>query len=253
MKIVVAIKSVPDTTTQIRVATDAPHTIDLAGVKFITSPYDEMALEQALRLREEHGGEVVAITLGGAQGGAVLRGALTLGADRAVHLEAESPTGLELDGFQTASALANFLRTETFDLLLCGRLAIDDQSAQVGTLTARLLDRPVVNEVTGIEATEDAFRFQRTVDGRGQVVECEAPAVATAEKGLAEPRRPSMKSIMAAKKKTLETVTAQLPSATLEVIALEPPPPRQPGRIVGEGVEAVEELVQLLEQEAKVL
>ena len=253
MKIVVAIKSVPDTTTQIRVAADARHTIDLAGVKFIASPYDEMALEQAIRLREQHGGEVVAVSLGGAQSRAVLRGALALGADRTVHLEADSPAGFELDGFQTASALASFLRSETFDLFLCGRLAIDDQGAQVGTLTARLLDRPGVNEVTGIEAAADAFRFQRTVDGRGQVVECKAPVVATAEKGLAEPRRPSIKSIMAARKKTLETVAVQLPPATLEVVALEPPPPRRPGRIVGEGVAAVDELVQLLEQEAKVL
>jgi electron transfer flavoprotein beta subunit len=252
MRIVVALKRVPDTAASVRVAAGG-RWIDPTGVKFIVSPYDEMALEQALRVRERAGGEVLAVCVGDAAAAAVLRSALAMGADAALHLEVPAPTGLELDGFQTAKVLADALRGEPLDLLLFGRLAVDDQSSQVGTYVARLLGIPSVAEVIRMEIEGRKARFHHRHAGRIEVVECDLPAAATAEKGLAEARYPAMKDIMAAKKKPIETRKVSAPEAVLEVLSLALPPPRRPGRIVGEGPLAVGELVRLLRSEAKVL
>jgi electron transfer flavoprotein beta subunit len=176
-----------------------------------------------------------------------------MGADSALHLRAAAPIGLELDGLQVASAIAAVLRDRPFDLLFFGRLAVDDQSSQVGTMVARLLGIPSVGDVTRIEPGEGRVRFHHLVEGRVEVVECPLPAAATAQKGLAEPRYPSIKQIMTSKKKPLEVVEARLPEPALEVVRLDLPPARQPGRIVGTGAAAVPELLRLLREEAKVL
>jgi electron transfer flavoprotein beta subunit len=258
MKTIVCLKRVPHTATKVRIAGpeggSPPRAIQVQGVEFTMSPYDEIALAEAVRLREAAGaGEVTAVSVGSDDAQAILRTALAMGADQALLLRAPAPTGLELDGWQVASALAAALAERSFDLLAFGRLAADDQGSQVGTLTARLLGIPSVADVTRVELREGHARFHHLIDGRVEVVECRLPAAMTAQKGLIEPKYPSIKQIMTAKKKPLDVVEARIPEPVLEAVSLELPPPRKPGRIVGTGPEAAPELVRLLREEAKVL
>ncbi len=258
MRIAVCIKRVPDSGSRIRIASGGRR-IETADLKFIISPYDEMAIEEGLKLKESSGaGEVLVISLGPVDAQAILRQALAMGADRAVHILHEGPTGLELDGRQTALSLAHVLREEKPDLVLFGKSAIDDQNGQVGALTAAELGIPCVGEVVRVEWNGQKFRFHHQIAGQIEVVEAAPPAAATAQKGLNDPRYPGIKGIMAAKKKPLvqvpaAAVQAALVPAALELLRIELPPPRRPGRIVGEGAAAVEPLLELLHSEAKVL
>ena len=253
MRIAVCIKRVPDSASRIRPAPGGK-SIETADVKFIINPYDEIALEEALRLRDARGGgEVLAVCLGPADAQAVLRQALAMGADRALHVVHDSPTGTELDGLQCARALAGPLRAQSPDLLLFGKLAIDDQAAQVGTLVAAEMGMPSIGEVIKMEWAGDLIRLQHLVEGRIEVVEAALPVAATAQKGLNEPRYPGIKGIMAAKKKPLESVPAEPGPQAHSLVRLELPPARKPGRIVGQGAAAVDPLVELLRNEAKVI
>lgn len=258
MKIAVCVKRVPHTAARVRPAAPegggSPKAIAPQGVEHTLSPYDEIALAEAVRWRDQAGGgEVVAVSVGTDESQTILRTALAMGADAAFLVRANAPTGLELDGFQVASLLAGFLKGRTFDLLLFGRLAADSQGSQVGVLTSRLLGVPVVAEVTKIERSGNALKLHHQVEGRVEIVEAALPAAATAQKGLAEAPYPSIKQIMAAKKKPIETVQGATPDPVLETLALELPPARKAGCIVGEGPAAVPELVRRLREEAKVL
>ncbi len=249
MKTYVCIKRVPDTEARLKVAADGV-SVDGAGVKYIISPYDEYALEAALRHREGGaGGEVAVISVGEAVAGEQLRSALAMGADAAVLLKGQPG----MDGLATAKALAAELKGAGADLILCGMKAADDDQAEVGPMLAELLDLPCVTGVTELEVEGGGVVCQREVEGGTEVVEAPLPAVVTITKGKVEPRYPSLKGIMAAKKKPLEEKDAQLPAARIQVKALTPPPDRPAGRIVGQGADAVPELVRLLKEEAKVL
>jgi electron transfer flavoprotein beta subunit len=249
VKIVVCIKRVPDTEARIRVASDG-RSIDAAGVKFVISPYDEFALETALRLKEAAGaGEIIAVSVGEASSAEQLRGALAMGADRAVLLKGQ-PT---LDGLATARALAAEVRNHGADLVLLGMKAADYDQQQVGPMLAALLDLPCVTVVSQIEMEGAVAVCHREVDGAVEVLEVPQPAVLTITKGAYEPRYPSLKGIMAAKKKPLEEKDAELGESRIQLHALSAPPDRPPGRIVGQGVDAVPELVRVLREEAKVL
>ncbi len=250
MKIAVCIKRVPDSETRVKIAPDAK-SIDEAGVKFILNPYDEFAVEEALRRKEKAGaGEVVAIALGPAAAQETIRTALAMGADRGVLLQADR---LPADGLEAAKALAAELKTGGFDLILFGKMAIDDYNHQVGPMVAELLDLPCVTTVAHLEIEGTKGTAEREVEGGVEVVEFPLPAVLTTDKGLNEPRYPALKGIMAAKKKPLDVKPATLAAGGLDVLALMPPPERQAGKIVGEGAAAVGELVRLLREEAKVL
>jgi len=253
VRIAVCIKRVPDSGSRIRIAAGGLR-IETADLKFIISPYDEMAIEEGLRLKESSGaGEILVISLGPADVQAILRQALAMGADRAVHLLHEGPSGLELDGRQCALALAQALREEKPDLVLFGKSAIDDQNGQVGALTAAELGIPCVGEVVRVEWSGQKFRLHHQLSGQIEVVEAAPPVAVTAQKGLNEPRYAGIKGIMAAKKKPLVQVPAAVGSPALELLGIEPPPPRRPGRIVGEGASAVDPLIELLHSEAKVI
>ncbi len=253
MKIWVPIKRVPDTTARIR-PDRSGKSIEAADLKFVINPYDEYALEESLVLRDKiPGSEVIAISIGTADAGPVLRQALAVGADRAVLLLADLPIGLEIDNAQAGAALAGYLKTQPVDLIFQGRIAVDLQSGVVGSWLARQLGMPRITEVIKVEWTGEGFRAHHLVRGQVEVVEAAPPLVLTAQKGLNEPRYPALKGILAAKKKPIETVPAQLPEAALELIEIEPPPARQPVKILGHGPEAVPELIRLLRTEAKVL
>jgi len=247
VNIVVCIKRVPDTETRIRVDGSGLG-IDTAGVKYIVSPYD--AIELALRTKEETGeGEVTVLTLGDSAAQETLRKALAMGADKALLLTGE--TGM--DGLATAKALAGELRGGDAPLVLMGVKAIDDDQQQVGPMVATLLQRACVTGVASFELAQGKVVCHREVEGGTEVVEATLPAVLTITKGAHEPRLASLKGIMAAKKKPLEERPAQAEAVRLLVRKLSEPPARPPGRVVGEGVAAVPELVRLLREEAKAI
>ncbi|HUL02193.1 MAG TPA: electron transfer flavoprotein subunit beta/FixA family protein [Gemmatimonadales bacterium] len=250
MKIAVCIKRVPDSETRVKIAADGK-TLDEAGVKFIVNPYDEFALEEALRRKEQAGsGEVVVVSLGPAAAQETIRAALAIGADSGVLLQADR---VPADGLEVARALAAELKDGGFDLILFGKVAIDDSNHQVGPMVAELLGLPCVTAITHLELGAGQGTAEREVEGGIEVVEFPFPAVLTTDKGLNEPRLPSLKGIMAAKKKPLAVKPITLPAGSIEVLAMLPPPDRKAGKIVGEGGAAVPELVRLLREEAKVL
>lgn len=224
--------------------------LDRSGVKYVLNPYDEFAIEEALQRKEQAGkGSVTVMTVGSEQSAETLRAAIALGADEAVLLEAEEST----DGLAVAHALAEEIRDRSFDLLLFGKQAIDDDNMQVPQMVAEFLELPCVTVVVDLEIEGSRATARREVEGGHEVVEFSLPAVISAQKGLNIPRRPNLKGIMAAKKKPLEQKTVDLPASGLELLALSEPPPRPAAKIVGEGPDAVSELIRLLQDEAKVL
>jgi electron transfer flavoprotein beta subunit len=250
MKIAVCIKRVPDSETRVKIAADEK-SLDEAGVKFILNPYDEFAVEEALRRREQAGaGEVVVLAVGPAAAQETIRTALAMGADRGVLLQADR---LPADGLEVAKAIAAELKGGGYDLILFGKMAIDDYNHQVGPMVAELLGLPCVTAVAHLEIAGAAGTAEREIEGGVEVVEFPLPAVLTADKGLNEPRYPALKGIMAAKKKPLDVKPTALGAGGLEVLGMSPPAARAEGRIVGEGAAAVPELVRLLREEAKVL
>jgi electron transfer flavoprotein beta subunit len=250
VKIGVFVKRVPDTESVIKIKDDRKG-IEKSNLTFVANPYDEFAVEEALRIKEKAGaGEVVVVSLGPQEVKETIRGILALGADRAVHVvTAEFPD----DPLVTAAALAEAARAEAFDLLLFGKQAVDDDCAQVGTQVGELLGLPSVSVVVKLEVEGTSITAHREVEGGEEVVSLPLPAVVTAQKGLNEPRYASLKGIMAAKKKEIKEVTPVLRETLVEIVALEPPPERTGGKIVGEGPGAVDELLRLLREEAKII
>src|SRR5574342_180924 len=248
MKIAVCIKRVPDSETRVKIAADGK-SLDEAGVKFILNPYDEFAVEEALRRKEQAGaGEVVVIACGPQTSQETIRTALAMGADKGVLLETSA---VPADGLAVARALAAELQGGGWDLILFGKMAIDDSNQQVGPIVAELLDLPCVTCVAHLDLGQGKGTAEREVEGGMEEVEFPLPAVLTADKGLNEPRYPALKGIMAAKKKPLEVKPVTLEPGGIETLELALPPERKPGRIVGEGAAAVAALLQLLREEAK--
>jgi len=224
-------------------------TIDKTNVNYILNPYDEFAIEECLRLKERFGGDVIAISLGGDAHKETLRKALAMGVDRAILLRDDSTR----DSFAVAKALAEAIKDLSPDIIFFGKQSIDYDDAQVGTLVAEMLALPSVSVVVKLEITDGKATAQREIEGGHEVVEASLPAVFTAQKGLNEPRYPSLRGIMAAKSKPIEERPALAVPSKVEVLAMRKPPAKSPGRIVGADVSAVPELVRLLHEEAKVV
>lgn len=249
MKILVALKQVPDTETKIKVGPDG-RSLDPADVKWITSPYDEYGLEEALRLKEAKGAEVTAVSVGEEKAKDVLRNALALGADAAVLLKS-TETG---DPLAVARTLAAYAEGKGFELFLFGNKGFGSDNGAVGAMVAELLGLAQANLVTKLDLGEGTFRAEREGDGGTEVVEGSLPAVITAQRGLNEPRYASLKGIMAAKKKTIEEVDGAAASPAMAVSALDLPPARPEGRkLDGDAATQAAALLGLLRDEAKVL
>lgn len=250
MKIAVCIKRTPDSESRFRIGA-AGAAIDETGLKFDMDDFASYAVEVALQLNEKQGpGETTVYAVGPDSVQETLRKAMSMGADRAVQLKADAPV---FDGLAVARALATELRTGSFDLILFGKYAFDTSASIVGTATAELLGMPCVTAASKLEVAGGRGTARRELEGAGEIVEFALPAVVTIDEGIARPRYPSLKGIMAAKKKPLETKPAQLGDVRVTVKAMELPPDRPPGRIVGQGKDAVPELVRLLQEEARVL
>jgi electron transfer flavoprotein beta subunit len=246
---IVCIKRVPDSEARIRVAPGGEG-IDPSGVKFVMNPYDEYALEEALRLKEQAGeGTVTAVTIGPEEAKETLRSALAMGADEGVLLKCDG----SVDGLAVARVLANEISGRDYDLVLFGKQAIDDDNMQVPAMVAQLLGLPCATVIVKLSIEGGTATATREIEGGHEIVEFDLPGVVAAQKGLNDPRYPSLKGIMAAKRKPLEEKEVELPRACLELVGLEPPPARPEPQIVGEGPDAVPELVRRLREEAKVL
>jgi electron transfer flavoprotein beta subunit len=250
LKIAVCIKRVPDMEMRFSIAGDR-RTLDQAGLKYEMGDFDGYALEVALQLVEKQGsGEVVVVSLGPDGVQETLRKGLAMGAARAVHLKADD---VPFDGFAIAQALAAELKGGGYDLVLFGRVATDTANGSVGPMTAELLNLPCVTAISQLDISQGRGTARRDLEGAAETVQFPLPAVLTIDEGIARPRLASLKGIMAAKKKPLEAKPAQLGAARLIVESMALPPDRPAGRIVGEGADAVPELLRLLQTEAKVL
>ncbi|GLH74592.1 electron transfer flavoprotein subunit beta [Geothrix limicola] len=248
MKILVALKQVPDTETKIKVAADG-RSLDPADVKWITSPYDEYALEEAIRIKEAKGAEVVALSVGGDSTKEVLKNALALGADSAVLLKGDG----QGDAYQVAQMIAAYVKDKGFDLILCGNKGLGGDNAAMGPMLAELLNVAQANVIVKLELGEGTFKAEREIEGGSEIVEGALPAVITAQKGLNEPRYASLKGIMAAKKKTIEELDATPATSGAQVSALALPPERPAGRkLEGDAAAQAQALLQALKDEAKV-
>ncbi|MDA8335329.1 MAG: electron transfer flavoprotein subunit beta/FixA family protein, partial [Peptococcaceae bacterium] len=234
--------------------------IESQGVNLIMNPYDEFALEEALRIKEKTGsGEVAVISAGGPRVAEALRTALATGADRAVHIEDPLLSGA--DEFSYAAVLAAALQKDSYDLVLAGWRAVDDGSAQVAIRVAELLDMSQVNVVSAVSVEEGRISATMEIEGGSRVVEVPLPAVVTAQKGLNEPRYPSMRGIMQAKKKPLSHLSLADLGLTGADVAPKTrrmrhslPAGRTAGRIIeGETRDAVRELVRVLRAEARAI
>ena len=251
MEAIVCVKRVPSTTTRVQVGGDGK-SLDPSGVESILNPYDEFAVEQALRQKEAAGaGSVTAICFGDGASQKELRTVLAMGADAALLLSNEAAPNA--DGATTARVLADAIRGRSFDLLFFGKQAVDRDQHGVGPMVATLLGVPCISEVVTFALSDGKIVCQREVEGGRETVEAPLPCAVTCHKGLNEPRYASLKGIMAAKKKPLEVQEVAVESMAVEVLEMVLPPARPAGRIVGEGAAAVPELVDALKNEAKVL
>jgi electron transfer flavoprotein beta subunit len=253
------VASVPDTASVIKIG-DGGKQIDETGIKWIVSPYDEYALEEAIKTIEDRGGEVTAVTYGPARAEAALRDCLARGAHKAVHIiGGEATLG---DSFTIAKVLAAAIKDREYDLVLCGIKGVGTDCGQVGPMLAELLDLPHVTNVTKLELGDGSLTAERDVEGGKEVVESPMPSLLTAQKGLNEPRYAALKGIMAAKRKPVEKI--EVGSLGVEegadpfyvVRSLELPPPKEAGKVIpGEDdpQAAAQELVKLLHEEAKAI
>jgi electron transfer flavoprotein beta subunit len=265
MRMLVLVKQVPDTATQVKVGSDS-RAIDQTGITWIVSPYDEFALEEALRIKEKRGqsaaDEVVAVTLGPERAKEALRSCLAMGADRAIHVKDAAFEGA--DTLTAARALAAVVRLEQPDLVLTGRQAIDDDMGATGAQVAEILGWPCLSWIMEERVADDAKSIQvgRQVEGGLEVFDVPLPCVVTAQKGMNEPRYPTLKGIMGAKKKEVKEWTAAdlqpggvgAVASALQVVALEALPPRPPGRILtGDPKDMAQELVRTLREDVKAI
>ena len=250
MKIAVCIKRVPEMDVRFKIAPSGKG-VDETGLKWDMSDFDGYAVEAALQMTEKLGsGEVVVVSLGPDAAQETLRKALSMGATRAVHLKADP---IPFDNFAIARALAAELQGGGYDLILFGKMSIDSSNGAVGPITAELLNLPCVAAASKLEVANGKGTARRELEGAAELLEFPLPAVVSIDEGVARPRYPSLKGIMAAKKKPLEVKPAQLGDVRMTVSTMALPPERPPGRILGDGVAAVPELVRLLQTEAKVL
>jgi electron transfer flavoprotein beta subunit len=250
LKIAVCVKRVPDMELRFAIAADRK-SLDQSGLKYDLSDFDGYALEVALQLVEKQGaGEVVLVSLGPDGVQETLRKGLAMGATRAVQLKADD---VPVDGLAVARALAAEVGAGGYDLILFGRMATDTASGAVGPMVAELLGLPCVTSISHLEVSGTRGTARRDLEGAAETVEFPLPAVLSIDEGIARPRLATLKGIMAAKKKPLEVKAAALGEVRLTVEAMALPAERNGPKFMGDGPDAVPELVQRLRAEAKVL
>lgn len=250
MNIVACIKRVPTTDAQVKVGADGK-SLDTTGLQYMTSFYDEIAVEEAVLTKEKLGGEVTVLTIGPSAASKEVRECLAKGADKGIILTDEN--WASRDALATAKALKAKIEALGADLVFMGRVATDRDNAAVGPMLATLLGWACVTDVVELDLQEGKGTAKREADAGVETYEFALPAVLTCQKDLNEPRYAGLKGIMAAKKKPLEEEACEADEGQAVVVELETPAERSAGRIVGEGAGAVPALIDALRNEAKVL
>jgi electron transfer flavoprotein beta subunit len=248
MKIVVCVSHVPDTATKIVIGADGK-TIDPNGVTYVVNPYDEIAIEEALKTKEALGGEVIVVSVGQDKNKESIRKALAMGADSGVLLKDDNYR----DSMNVAAALAEEIKSQGAQLVFFGKQSVDYDNSIIGQLTAEMLGYNCVSVVVDFKLDGEKITAEREIEGGREVVETSLPAVITCQKGLNEPRYAALKGIMAAKRKTIEERDAAAGNNNVEILEMKKPAPKEPGKILGTDAGAVSELVRLLKEEAKVI
>ena len=259
MKIIVCVKVVPDTASRLKVADDGKQIVQ-TDLTWIISPYDEFAIEEGLKLKEKHTGEVILLSLGPERVVAGLRNGLAMGADAAHQIWDPAFEGLDAAGRATVLAAA-VKHLGGADLVLCGQQGSGDDDAQTAGLLAAALDLPAVSMAIKLDVEGQAAVVEREVEGGIEVWDTALPAVVTAQKGLNTPRYAGLKGIMAAKKKPMGILDAAGLGVSKDALAarterrtMAPPPDRPPVKLIpGDAVTQAKELIRLLHEEAKVI
>ncbi len=248
MNILVCVARVPDTASRILVAGDGK-SIEKQGIKFIVNPYDEFALEEALRLREKNGGTVTAITVGEDISTDVLRTSLAMGVDKAILIKGEEPR----DSYYVAKNIANVAKEINPDLILLGKQSVDFDSLQLPSMLGELLGMPSVSVVSALEIKDNQITAERDIEGGKEQVTAKLPAIISAQKGLNDPRYPKLPDIMKAKAKPIDTREAEKTEPMISVISLEIPSRNRLGKVMEATDANIDEIVRLLHVEAKVI
>lgn len=260
MNIFVFVKRVPDTESKIRINLET-NNINEEDLNFVMSPYDEYAVEEALRLKEAKGGKVTVLSVGPEGTQVILKKALAMGADEAVLIKDDNPE--TYDGLRTAKILTQVIKQKysEFDLILLGKQSSGADNAQVPAMVAGFLDLPQINVITKLEVEGNGGVAHREIEGALEKVSFVLPAVISAQKGLNEPRYETLKGIMMAKRKEIPVLSlsdlglseGELASK-LEVIKMDTPLPRKVGAVVtDEPEEAAKKMARYLHEEAKVI
>ncbi|MBP1930356.1 electron transfer flavoprotein subunit beta/FixA family protein [Ammoniphilus resinae] len=255
MNIIVVMKQTFDTEEKVSIQNGQ---IVEDGVEFIINPYDEYAIEEAIKLKEEFGGEVTVMTVGPSRAENALRTALAMGADKAVIVDDEELFG---DEYTISKALAHVIKDRDYDIILTGNTSVDNGAGQVGPRLAEELGIAHVATITKLSIEGAVATLVRDVEGDTETVDVKLPLLVTAQQGLNEPRYPSLPGIMKAKKKPMERLSAddlELDPETIKaktaIVEQYLPPKKEAGRVLsGELQDQVKELVQLLRNEAKVI
>jgi len=260
LEVVVLLKQVPATESDIQIAPDGV-SISTEDIKWVVNPYDEFAVEEALRIKEAHGGTVTIVSVGPERTLEAIRSALAMGADRGILVNDNGNCGY--DGLKTARIIAGLFKQIPFDVIIAGQRAVDDDNYQVGAAVAEFLGIPMIPMVIKERIVEGKILCHRSVEGGSALLEAPLPVLFTTQKGLNEPRYASLPGIMKAKKKPLEIKTPRdagadnilLETRTIRILSLSLPPKRKAGKIIeGNTAEAkAAELVRLLHEEAKVI
>jgi electron transfer flavoprotein beta subunit len=255
---VVCISHVPDTEARIKIAEGRK--IDEAGLKFIVSPYDEFALEEAIRLKEKSGGDVTVLAFGPERAQQALREALARGATKAIHVKGDSG---DADSLGIAKVLAAAIKSVAHDIVFLGKQGVGTDNGLVGPMLAELLGYPQVNVVTHLEVGDGKLTAHREIEGAEEILEAPLPAIITAQKGLNDPRYASLKGIMAAKKVAIDTKSvadlglneSDVFNARVVTVSLELPAEKSGGRKIdgSDAAAAAREILSYIKEEAKAL
>lgn len=262
MEIIVCIKQVPDTAAKIKIASGGK-SIDLTDVEMVLNPFDEYAVEEALRIKGAKGGKTTVVTFGPERTSQVLRQCLAMGIDDAIHIKCDDADSS--DPLVTATVLSEVIKTLPYDLILFGKQGVGTDNAQVPAMVAEILNLPQALVITKLKLiSEKQAVAHYEVEGGIATVEVKLPAVFSTEKGINEPRYPTLKGIMASKKKPIREIKLAdigisdsqvgTSGSKLLINKLMPPPSRPEGKLLtGDAKETVNQLINLLRNEAKIL